>query len=119
MALVEIVEAICREQMQELAETIEGELKAECPKRTGRTAGSIHIEQMGDTSYRIGSNALTMLYADQGNGSEIITSSREFDRKGRRPGKLFIMNGMHTMYVPYVRPYEGKHFVEKVANRHR
>ena len=128
MALVETVMAIAREQMQEIAETIEGELKAECPKRTGRAAASIHIEQTGETSYKIGANAnfsdysdggLHLYYADQGNGGGIIKSTRAVDRKGRKPGKLIVMNGMHTMYAPYVRSYAGKHFIAEVANRHR
>lgn len=130
MSLIETVQAVVKEQMQQIAETIEGELKQACPKRTGRAAASIHIEKKGDTTYRIGANAnfgdyrdggMHLYYADQGNdgSGNIIMSTRPYDRKGRPPGKLKINTGMQSMYVPYVHSYEGKGFIKKVADRHR
>lgn len=130
MSLVEKVKTICIEQMDELASTIEGELKAECPKRTGRAAASIHIEELGEYRRRIGAKAnfsdysdggVHLYYADQGNGGsgKTIKSTRPTDRLGRKPGKLHIMNGMHTMYVSSVSGYEGTHFIKAVADRHR
>lgn len=130
MSVVELVKTACKEQMAEIAQRIEGDLKSECPKRTGRAAASIKTNQMTDTSYRIGAYAnfadysdggTHLYYADQGNGGSgsIIRSTRAVDRRGRPPGKLKIMNGMQMQYAPYVRSYAGKHFIEKVANKYR
>lgn len=130
MSVVELVKTACREQMAEIAQRIEGDLKAECPKRTGRAAASIETKQTGETSYRIGAEAdfsdysnggTHLYYADQGNSGSghIIRSTRPVDRRGRPPGKLKIMNGMHMQYATYVRSYEGKHFIKKVADKYR
>lgn len=118
MSVVELVKASCREQMSRIAKTIEGELKGECPVRSGEAQASIGIEQISDTKYRIGGNNLHLKYADQGNGGKgtIIKSTRKFDRRGRRPGKLQFSDGT---YANWVFGYEGKHFVRKVADRHR
>lgn len=118
MSLVEIVHTACGTQMFEIAKRIEGELKAECPVRSGEARRSIHIEKLGDYKYRIGGANLHLYYADQGNGgsSEIITSTRKYDRNGVPPGKLKFSDGS---FHPYARGYDGKHFVKEVANRHR
>lgn len=133
MSLVEKVKVICREQMEEIAKTIEGELKAEAigkraHVRTGMAQASIHIEQKGETSYRIGAIATFppdgndggthLYYLDQGNGGSgrTIRSKREFDRRGIPPGKLALKDGS---YRTAVSGYSGTHFIAKVANRHR
>lgn len=118
MSLVEKVFAITKEQMMELAQTIEGELKAECPKRSGEARGSIHIEPIDDTHIFVGGTNLHLYYADQGNGGarRVIRSTRKYDRKGREPGKLRFSDGS---FHSYAHGYEGKHFVKAVADRHR
>lgn len=110
MALVETVMAIAREQMQEIANTINGELKAECPKRSGRAAGSIHIEQTGETSYRIGGTDDHLFFADQGNNQ-----SRRIIYPVSARALKFTDGSFHGS----ASTYEGKHFVKKVADRHR
>ena len=115
MALVEIVETICREQMQDLAQTIEGELKAECPKRSGQAAASIKIEQTSETSYRIGSNDDHLFFADQGNNQ----SKRIIYPKGKAHGGANVLVFTDGSFHGSARTYEGKHFVRDVANRHR
>ena len=118
MSLVEKVWAITKEQMMELAETIEVELRSECPKRSGEAARSIGIEQMDEYHIFVGGSNLHLYYADQGNGgsNRIITSTRAVDRKGRPPGKLRFSDGsFHTS----AHGYKGKHFVKAVADRHR
>lgn len=127
MSLVEKVKAICQEQMQELARTIEGELKVECPSVTGKAVASIHIEQEDDYHIFVGAHAsfssqggnggAHLYYADQGNdgSGRIIRSTRKYDRRGIPPGKLSLPWG----YYSNVTAYDGKHFIAKVANRHR
>lgn len=110
MALVETVMAIAREQMRELANTINGELKAECPKRSGRAAASIHIEQTGETSYRIGGTDEHLFFADQGNNQ-----SKAIIYPVRARALKFTDGSFHGS----AGTYEGKHFVREVANRHR
>ncbi len=118
--------------MRQLAVTIEGELKAEASAhaRTGRAAASIHIEEESETHIFVGAHpnfgdysdgGTHLYYLDQGNGGrrKTIKSTREVDRLGRRPGKLMIMNGMHTMYANSVSGYEGAHIIKAVADRHR
>lgn len=132
MSLVEKVHEITQERMRELAQTIEGELKAEASAhaRTGRAAASIHIEEESETSIFVGAEpnfsdysdgGTHLYYLDQGNGGggKKIRSTREVDRLGRKPGKLMIMNGMHTMYANSVKGYKGAHIVKAVADRHR
>lgn len=121
MSLVEIVNNVCMSELDRVASVIEGELKDECPKRTGQAAASIGISAPSDVTRRIGGVNDHLFFADQGNGGRgtIIKSTREYDRLGRRPGKLVVMNGMYTSYRNSVHGYEGRHFVEKVAARHR
>ena len=91
--------------------------------RTGRALGAIHIEG-GGTSYFIGGTGgigtLHLYYLNEGNGGKgtIITSTRSHDRRGRRPGKLYVMNGMYTGFKPYVHGYGGIHFVESIAAKY-
>ena len=66
MSLVEKVRAITLEQMRELAQTIEGELKAECPVKSGEARRSIHIEEIDDTHIFVGGTNEHLFFADQG-----------------------------------------------------
>lgn len=118
MSLVEKVWAVTREEMTRLADTIEVELRAECPRRSGEAARSIHIEPIDDYHIFVGGANLHLYYADQGNGGSgrIIKSTRKYDRNGVPPGKLKFSDGsFHT----YAHGYNGSHFVKKVADRHR
>lgn len=133
MSLVEKVNAITKEAMMELAKTIEGELKAEASAHratnqhpTGKAAASIHIEEEGEYQIFVGAHAsfpkdgndggTHLYYMDQGNGGGTIHSKRKYDRRGREPGKLQLWDGS---YRNSVSGYGGKHFIAKVANRHR
>lgn len=120
MSLVEIVEAVCKEQMMELAETIEGELKAECPVgKTGEARASIGITPISDTRIRIGGENDHLYYSDQGSGA--TKKYIAFEPKG----------GINHSLRPYAKPGESAvrsfgrkaipplHFVRKVADRHR
>lgn len=133
MSLVETVKAITREQMLQLAQTIEGELKAEASNHkstnrhpTGMAAASIHIEEEDEAHIFVGAHAsfpkdgndggTHLYYMDQGNGGGTIRSSRKYDRRGREPGKLQLWDGS---YRTSVSGYSGKGFIKKVADRHR
>lgn len=118
MSLVEKVRAITKQGMMELADTIEVELRSECPRRSGEAARSIGIEPIDDYHIFVGGSNLHLYYADQGNGGSrrIIKSTRPYDRNGVPPGKLKFSDGtFHTS----ARGYNGKHFVKMVADRHR
>lgn len=122
MSLVETVRAITKEQMLELARTIEGELKAECPSDTGMARRSIHIEEEDDSHIFVGAHAsfppdgndggTHLYYADQGNRANGSDGRIHPTRKKA----LALKDGSIRASV---RPYGGKHFIEAVANRHR
>ena len=110
MPLVEIVQSLCEKDMKEIANTIEGELKAECPVQSGEAQASIHVEQKSATSYRIGAANLHLFFADQGNNQ-----SKSIIYPVRRKALQFTDGSFHGS----ASTYEGKHFVREVANRHR
>lgn len=112
--LSEELELIIEARTKRIAEQILSELRAECPKQSGRSARSFHIEKDG-RNYRVVSTKLSAYYADQGNGghSRIIYP--------RRAKALKITNGVNRTlgYAKYVHGYDGDHFVKRVADRHR
>ena len=132
MSVLEKVVQIANKAMNTEAQQILDELKEECPKRSGKTAESfkIMLDDSSDvkigtggksflTRVLIGSKELSALYANDGN----IKGSR-----GGRiypSGKALVFEGSKAPWkdnkyvLPSVRAYEGAHFVEKVANRHR
>lgn len=118
MSLVEKVKVICSDQMRELAETIEGELKAECPVgKTGQARASIHIEQLGVTRYRIGGNNEHLYYSDQGSGA--TKKYIAFEPKGGVNPRLRPHNKDGIVRSQGRKAIEGLHFVKEVADRHR
>ena len=122
MALWNKVVEIVNRVMNTEANQILYELKATCPKDTGKTAERFHIMGRNEgasvgisgrgliRSVRIGSTELTAYYADQGNGGP-----------GRiiRPIHAKALKLKDGSIVPYVRGYDGAHFVKWVADRHR
>lgn len=118
MSLVEQVKVACSEQMKRLAETIEGELKAECPVgKTGQAVGSIHIEQLGLTRYRIGGKNEHLYYSDQGSGA--TKKYIAFEPKGGINRSLRPHNKDGIVRSQGRKAIEGLHFVREVADRHR
>lgn len=124
MSLVKKVHAITLEQMRELAKTIEGELKAECPKKTGQAARSIHIEEIDDTHIFVGGNNEHLFFADQGNRQKYSY----FGGKRNKAAPNYKGNGSPVLVFedgsvhPYASTYyhEGRQgFVKRVADRHR
>ena len=114
MSLVADAERIIHAETLKIAEVILAEVQEECPKKSGRSAKSFHIEQRGD-SYAVVSSRLAAYYADEGNGGpgRIIYP--------RRRKYLKITNGINRTlgYAKSVHGYDGDHYVERVADRHR
>lgn len=110
MSLVEKVKGICREHIQELAQTIEGELKAECPVRSGEAQASIGIEPIDDYHIFVGGSNSHLFFADQGNNQRVRVIL---------PVRARALRFEDGTYHGKASTYEGKHFVKKVADRHR
>lgn len=124
MSLVEKVRAISIEQMRELAQMIESELKAECPKRTGQAARSIHIEEIDETHIFVGSDNERLFFADQGNRQKYSYFGGKRNKlapnyKGNGSRVLVFEDGsVHTYAHTYYDP-NRQGFVKRVADRHR
>lgn len=141
--ITDIVIRLTNKRVKELAEQMRDEMKAVIADgghiRTGKAYNSIEVHYNNATSgstgfglggasgsmrggfltsVQIGSYEASAYYLDQGNGGKtaVIRSTREFDRRGRRPGKLKLRDGS---YATYVMGYDGIHFAREVANRHR
>lgn len=119
MSLVEIVHAGIIQQMDDIAGTIESELKSACPVDSGAARGAIRKEQVSEFVIRIGAEAsfppdgddpgTHLYYADQGNGG---SGRRIFPTRAKALNTKIGFKGM-------VHGYSGKHFIAAVANRHR
>lgn len=127
MSLVEKVRAITKEQMLELARTIEGELKTEATNykksnrvHTGKAAASIHIEEEDEFKVFVGAHVgsdwndggLHLYYMTQGNSGNGSDGRIHPTRKKA----LKLKDGSIRKSVS---PYEGRDFIRTVANRHR
>lgn len=110
MSLVEKVKAMTRGHMETLAKTIEGELKAECPIRSGEARRSIRIQTVDDTHIRIGGTNDHLFFADQGNNQRLRTI---------KPVRARALRFEDGTFHASASTYSGKHFVKAVANRHR
>ena len=130
MALMDRVVEIVNKAMNTEANQILNELKAACPKRTGKTANSFHIMRgSGEAtvsvggkglikSVRIGSTLDSAYYADEGSGATskyVAFPPYPGWDYGRRPYKS--KDGL--VHSQGRAGYEGKHFVKAVADRHR
>ncbi len=110
MGLVETVRVAMIEELDRVANTIQGELKAACPKRSGQAAASVHTEHMGEYVRFVGSDNLHFFFADQGNNQSVRTIYPV-----RAKALRFTDGSFHAS----AGTYEGKHFVKEVADRHR
>ena len=113
MSILATANEIIQIETKKIAEQIFWEVRRECPKKSGRTARSFYMEKR-DYGWAIVSDKLTAYYAENGNGG---------------PGTLIypthskllkITNGVNKTlgYAPYVRGYDGAHFLQKIAERH-
>ena len=126
MSLVETVRAITKEQMMQLAQTIEGEMKAEAVGtrahvRTGMAQASIHIEEEGEDRIFVGAHATFpkdgndggthLYYMTQGNSGNGADGRIHPTRKKA----LALKDGSVRRSVS---PYKGRNFIHDIAVRH-
>ena len=103
----------CEEKLDEVAKTIEGEMKGIVGghKRSGLAVGAIHIEETGEFSRFVGGTG--------GPGTQHLY----WLNNGNGPGRIY-PHGQALWVRPYgilrasVNSYEGIHFVEEIAARH-
>lgn len=113
----------CTEKLDEVAKTIEGEMKAEVSKgagkargiyATGAAVGAIHIEDEGEFARFVGGThgegTQHMYWLNEGNGGHQIYPVRAKALHLQSPGL--------DAYAKSVRPYAGEHYIEKIAARH-
>lgn len=114
MSLVAHAERIIETESRRIADKILWEVRAACPKQSGRSARSFRVEKRG-RGYAVVSSKLSAYYADQGNGGSgrIIYPTRA--------RALKITNGVNRTlgYARFVHGYDGAHYIREVANRHR
>lgn len=110
---VATLQAACAETLDEVATTIEGEMKGIVGghTRSGAALGAIHTEATGSMSRFVGGTGgegtLHMYFLNDGNGGHMIYPKRKKMLK-------FSDGSLHHQ----ARPYAGIHFVEEIAARH-
>lgn len=126
MSLVEKARASWLRQMEDIAHDIENEMKAravgtKAHVRTGEASRSIKTEKVDDITYRIGAKAdfdsqgngnggthlYYMNYGNKGSGSRI------YPKRGKG---LALKDGSVRRSV---KAYDGKHFIEDIADKYR
>lgn len=129
MSLLEIAKVTIQGQLDEIASNIESDMKSEAK---GRASSAIATEVTGEFTRFVGAHpnwgdtendgGVHLYYSNYGNGGRnaIIKSTRETDRRGRKPGKLGRPpNGIPGYgYRTSVHGYDGEHFIEKIAEKY-
>ena len=109
-ALVRVVIDACEKELDNVANSIYGEMKAAAMGTkgygTGEAAGAVHIEVTGARSRFIGGSHPHLYWLNEGNGS----------------GRIYPKNSMalNTRFGPKasVSTYAGIHFVEEIASHY-
>lgn len=113
MSCVAVLKEACAFKINEVASTIEGEMKGIVGghSRSGKALGAIHIESTGEFSKFVGGTGgegtLHLFFLDEGNGGKMIYP--------KRARALHYSDGS---YHGSSRPYAGIHFVAEIAARH-
>lgn len=113
MSLASQIESAIIKELDRLSEVIEGELKAECPERTGTAKGSIHIEHTGQYERFVGGANKNLFFADEGNNQ-----SKSLIVPVRAKALRFSDGSFHGSARTYYYP-DRQGFVKRVADRHR
>lgn len=110
---VKVLKSACQKTIDEVAQTIEGEMKGIVGghSRSGKALAAIHIETTGDYQRFVGGTGgegtLHLYFLNDGNGGKRIY-----------PRKAQALKYSDGTYHGSSRPYKGIHFVEKIASRH-
>ena len=123
MSLVELVQSAVNRQMDELADEICQEYKAEVTKNikwkqnsSGRAAGSIHVEAPSSTVRRIGSDDSHLYWFEMGNGTGGIPKNPP----PKRPMPMtYGTLGKPERFAMRASNYKGQNCKQDVADRHR
>ena len=121
MSLINIFEAFCDKELDRVATEIESEMKAVVAEhhKSGEAERAIHIEKkdmftrwIGGTG---GKGTMHLVYLDQGNGGRgrIIRPTRS------KALRLTDGRGNTRAFAKQVHGYDGIHFLEEIASRHR
>ena len=113
MSCVAVLNEACTRGVQELANTIYGEMTGIVSghTRSGMALGAIHIENGGHHAFvggTGGEGTLHLKYLNDGNGG-----SRIYPRRAKA---LYLKD--YGIWRHSVSPYAGIHFVEAIASRH-
>lgn len=119
MSLVEQLNAITERRLDTLTNQVYSEMKGivGAHKRSGEAYNSIHIEQEGEHSRFVGGTNAHLYWLDQGNGTGGIPKNPP--PKAPMPLTYGYKEMKPVGYAMRVKNYEGIHFVEWIANRHR
>ena len=110
MSIEEHAILVIDRELDRVAQVILGELKAECPVRSGEARASIGITRVSDYVRSVGGTNSHLYFADQGNNQRLRTIL---------PVRAQALRFTDGTYHPSASTYSGKHFFRAVANRHR
>ena len=99
------IDAAITDYLERLASAIEADAKAACPVKTGKLAGSIEHEVVGQVA-RIGSNVSYAAVVEMGSGPHIIRATTAKVLANRETGQVFgpVVHHPGTPAQPYLRP---------------
>ena len=126
--IVEIAKGYIDGQLDEIAQNIYTDMHSAIAKHKkyskGAALGALMIEREPNSRFigaYVGSDpsdgGLHIKWLNDGNNSHgaRLRSTRQYDRKGRRPGKLNTPWGYKTS----VSAHGGEHFIEAIASKYR
>ena len=132
-SLIEAVGNIVQNELDRIAKEIEGQMKAEAGKHkgsyrspTGAAMASIHIEDIGTGSVFgagrfIGADASFDSGGDGDGGVHLYYMNYGNGGSGRiiKPNTKKALRLKDGTITPYVFGYNGRHFIEKIADSYR
>lgn len=117
-ALVKVLVNACNEELDNIASSIQDEMKAVVSSRpyaTGKAAGAVHTEVTGEWSRFVGGTGgegtKHLYWLNEGNGNTRIVASGK--ALGKYPGGIPGIGWRKS-----VSPYKGIHFVEEIASHY-
>lgn len=121
MDLMELVNKVCRETLDEVAEKVEADMKAVANEhfRSGAAYRAIHIEAPDDRTRLIGGfggeGTKHLVWLDQGNGG---SGSRIYPKNSKML-RIKDKRGNTVAFASSVRAYGGIHFLKEIADKYR